>query len=351
MSNIEKLEQSLLKLKNNENKIFFLVYDTKNNARASVKHIYDMALQLKNDSYNVVLLVEDKSYTGVSEWLGEDYKDLELAYIKDGNVEINVEDILVVPEYYSNTLEQLKHVKVNKVMLVQQKDYIFETLPIGSKWSDFGFEIAITTNKKTKEYINSVFPNTLVYTIAPIIGDNFSPPTTPTKPFVAISCRDRVLHRRLISEFYIKYPQFRWITFRDMISMSYEEFSTSLKETMVSVWVDDESTFGTFPLESMKCGVPVIGKIPNIEPEWIGENGFWTYDNDKLVTYLGSFIQSWLDGVEVTKEVITEMATTVTEFASDKEDNKIISVFESINNKREELFIKAIEKHKEPKED
>ena len=65
--------------------------------------------------------------------------------------------------------------------------------------------------------------------------------------------------------------------------MGYDEFATALKECMVSLWVDDESTFGTFPLESMKCGVPVVGKIPDTEPDWLSENGMWTYDGNKLV--------------------------------------------------------------------
>jgi hypothetical protein len=47
--NIEKLENSLNKLISNEHVIYFLTYDTKNNPRASVKYIYDVALTLKNN--------------------------------------------------------------------------------------------------------------------------------------------------------------------------------------------------------------------------------------------------------------------------------------------------------------
>lgn len=347
MSNLEKIEQSLLKIKNSENKIYFLVYDTKENARAAVKHIYDIAKQLHDNNFNVTLLAEDSTYTGVSDWLGDKYDDLKVAYIKDGNVEINIEDVIVVPEYYSNILPQLKQVKANKVMLIQQRDFIFETLPIGSNWLDFGFDKAITTNNLTKKYIQTYFPETLTYVIPPIIGDNFSKTDKPIKPYIAISCRDRTIHRRLISEFYIKYPQLRWITFRDMVSMGYDEFADTLKETMVSLWVDDESTFGTFPMESMKCGVPVVGKIPNVEPEWLGENGFWTYSGDKLVDILGSFILSWLEGSELEEEVLKNMVNTVEEHTTNETDNNIISVFNSINNKREELLIKIIEKNKE----
>ena len=261
--NIEKLETSLSRLEKDESIIYFLTYDTKNNPRASVKHIYDIALTLHKNGKIVKILVEDKSYGGVQNWLGETYKDLPVVSIKEDRVELNIDDTLIVPEYYSNVLEQLSNIKCTKVMLVQQKEYIFETLSIGSRWVDFGFDKVITTTQGCKKYISEIFPEVLCHIIPPIIGDNFSPSEKPLKPYVAISCRDRVKNRKFISEFYLKFPQLRWITFRDMVQMTYDEFSDSLKECMVSFWVDDESTFGTFPLESMKCGVPVVGKIPD----------------------------------------------------------------------------------------
>ena len=60
--NIEKLESALGRLETKENVIYFLTYDTKNNARAAIKHIYDMALTLKENGYTPKILTEDKSY-------------------------------------------------------------------------------------------------------------------------------------------------------------------------------------------------------------------------------------------------------------------------------------------------
>ena len=346
MSNIEKLESSLSRISNKENVIYFLTYDTKNNARAAVKNIYDMALALKESGRVVKILVEDKTYTGVDGWLGDEYNNLEVVSIKEDKVEIKVEDVIVVPEYYSNVLPQLSNIKSVKVMLVQQKDYIFETLPIGSRWSDYGFDKCITTSESSKKYILDYFPESLVHLIPPFIGDNFQPTDKPIKPYVAISCRDRLIHRKLISEFYIKYPQLRWITFRDMVQMSYDEFADNLKECMVSLWVDDESTFGTFPLESMKCGVPVVGKIPNTEPDWLTENGLWTYDVNKLVEILGTFILAWLEGVELTSEVKEKMRETVVPYTKETHNNNTLSIFNSLISIREDSIKKAIEKVK-----
>jgi hypothetical protein len=342
--NIEKLESSLSKLNSNEHTIYFLTYDTRNNARASVKHIYDMALTLKESGYNSKILVEDKSYTGIDAWLGDKYNSLEVVTIKDDRVEIKIEDTIVVPEYYSNVLESLANIKCVKVMLVQQKEYMFETLPIGSRWSDYGFDRAITTTDLSKKYIMENFNEALVHIIPPMISESFTPSEKMAKPIIAILCRDRSINKKLISEFYIRYPHLRWITFRDMNQMTYEEFSDNLKECLVSVWVDDDSTFGTFPLESMKCGVPVIGKIPKNEPDWIGENGMWTYDESKLTEILGKFVLAWLEGVEVNDEVKQKMKEASLPYDSEITKTNIISIFNSFKNNRVQAIEKALEK-------
>lgn len=348
-SSIEILEFALDRLEKSESVIYFLVYDTKGNARAAIKNIYDMALVLRENGYNAKILVEEKGYSGIKGWLGDVYDTLPVVTIKEDKVEIRIDDTIVVPEIYSNILPQLSNIKCSKIILLQEKDYMFETLPIGSRWSDFGFTRCITTTELAKKYVLEYFPESLVYIIPPFIGDNFIPSKDPIKPLIAISCRDRLQHRKIISEFYLKFPHLRWITFRDMIQMTYEEFAKALKECMASVWIDDESTFGTFPLESMKCGVPVIGKIPNTEPDWLSENGFWTYDGNKIVGLLGAYILAWMDGVELEEDVKEKMRNTYISYSKESHSMATLSIFntlvvqkiESIKNTIENLKTEA----------
>jgi len=345
-STIEILESALNRVEKNESIIYFLVYDTKNNARAAIKHIYDMALILKENGYDAKILVEEKGYSGIQDWLDESYDVLPIVTIKEDKVEIKIDDTIIVPEQYSNILPQLSNIKCTKIMLVQQKEYMFETLAIGSRWSNFGFDKCITTTENAKEYILEYFPESLVYVIPPFIGDNFSPSKSLAKPFIAISCRDRVQHRKIISEFYLKFPQLRWITFRDMVQMGYIEFSEVLKECMVSVWIDDESTFGTFPLESMKCGVPVVGKIPITEPDWLSENGFWTYDGNKVVELLGTYVLAWIEGIELEPEVKEKMKQTTLPYTKELHNQATLSIFNAIISQKTETIKNSLEKLK-----
>jgi hypothetical protein len=343
---IEKLEDALGRIDTKENVIYFLCYDTRGNARAAIKHIYDMALFLKDAGYDAKILVEESTYKGVDTWLGDKYNSLPVVSIKENKVEMNIDDVLIVPEHYANVLQQLSHVKCTKIMLIQQKEYMYETLPIGSRFSDYGFDKIITTSNSTKKYLQEYFPESLIFVIPPVIEDYFTKTDKMAKPYIAISCRDRVTHRKIISEFYLKYPHLRWVTFRDMVQMSNEEFAQNLKECFVSVWIDDDSTFGTFPLESMKSNVPVIGKIPMTEPDWLDENGFWTYDESKIIELLGTYCVAWLEGVELNDEVIEKMKEAILPYEKEITKNNVLNIFESFNSKRKETISKSLEKLK-----
>jgi hypothetical protein len=56
--NIEKLESALSRLESNDSIVYFLTYDTKNNPRAAIKHIYDLSLTLNKNGVKSKLLVE-----------------------------------------------------------------------------------------------------------------------------------------------------------------------------------------------------------------------------------------------------------------------------------------------------
>ena len=89
--NIEKINTALGRLEDSKSIVYFLTYDTKNNARASVKYIYDLALTLNQNGITSKILVEDSTYVGVESWLGDKYKELEVVSIKEDKVEINIE--------------------------------------------------------------------------------------------------------------------------------------------------------------------------------------------------------------------------------------------------------------------
>ena len=340
-----KLEQSIENLKSKKSKIYLLVQDTKGNAKASIAYIYRLGVSLQKNVFNPIMLHEKPEYTGVSGWLTDDVSSLPHQSIEGQQLQIAPEDFIVLPELYGFVMSQIAKLPCGKIVLCQAYDHMLETLQPGETWSQFGFIKCITTSEIQKEFIENVFRGISYEILKPYISDVFEKQSLPPKPIVAIHSRDQRDAVNIIKAFYIKFPQYRWITFRDMRGLTEKEFATALKDCFLSVWVDDTSAYGTFPLESMKVGVPVLGLVPNLVPTWMNEdNGLWINNQIQLVDFIADFLQNWLED-NVNPELYKGMEKTVSELPT-KENFETLSVslFEQFLNTRMESFLEQLSK-------
>jgi len=344
---ILKVEQSVKNLTEKNHRIYFLVQDTKGNAKAGVRFIYDMALTLKNNGFNSMIMHEKNDYSGVESWMGSEYMDIPHVSIEGQDLKVSPEDFIVIPEIYGHVMEQVSKLSCAKIVLCQAYDHMLETIKPGESWTTHGFMKCITTSDTQKEYISEIMKGVSFDVVEPFINERFNPKELPSKPIVSIHTRDQRDSMKIIKTFYLKYPQYRWITFRDMRGLSQDEFAEYLKDSFVSVWVDDTSAFGTFPIESMITKTPVIGKVPHMKPEWMSdENGIWTYELNNIHDILAEFIQNWLED-NISDNLHQKGYNTATQY-SDKEkfDNKIIELFSSYSTGRKEVFESQLEKIK-----
>ena len=344
----EKVKQSIQVLRDKQARIYFLVQDTKGNAKASVRYIYQMAQTLKDNGFNPIILHEKADYSGVIAWLDEEYMSLPHKAIEGQNLEISPEDFLIIPELFGYVMDQVKQLPCAKIVLTQQYSHMLETLQPGQSWNQFGFMKCLTTSNKQKEYIERVMRQSSFDVIEPYITDSFKPKSTPAMPIIGIHTKEQNDAINIIKTFYLKFPQYRWFTFRDLRGLSEKEFAKSLSDCFLSVWIDDDSAFGTFPLESMKSGVPVIGKVPNIPPDWMTEqNGIWITDKTLFVDVIADYIQNWLED-NINPEIQDEMKKTVEQFSNkQKFDSSVVTLFSTYLNTRADSFEQQISKTKE----
>jgi hypothetical protein len=341
----EKVQLSILNLREKKARIYFFVQDTKGNAKASIRLIYQMADALKKDGFNPIMLHEKNDYVGVASWLGEEYMTLPHKAIEGQNLEISPEDFLIIPEIFGFIMEQVSKLPCAKIVLTQQYSNMLETLQPGQGWAQFGFYKCITTSNLQKDYIERVMRQSTFDIVKPYIGESFSPKPTPPMPIVAVHTKEQSDAVNLIKTFYLKFPQYRWFTFRDLRGLSEKDFAKSLKECFLSIWIDDKSGFGTFPLESMACGVPTIGKIPDLQPEWMTEdNGIWVTDVTLMSDFIADFIQNWLeDGIK--PELFDHMKETVVKYQNKQEfETSVVNLFETFLTTRADSFEEQITK-------
>lgn len=347
LEKIKKIESSIENLKNKSARIYFLVQDTKGNPKAGIRHIYDIALTLKKNNYNVIIIHEKTEYHGVGSWLGEEYMEIPHESIENKNLAISPEDFIIIPELYGHVMEQLKNFPCGKIVLCQSYDYMLETLSPGVTWGQYGFNKCITTSEIQKKYLSDVFRGLSVDIVQPKLPTIFYKKDKPSKPIIAINTREQRDTAKIIKTFYLKYPQFRWITFRDMRGINQEDFSKFLKDSYLSVWVDYESGFGTFPLESMISGTPVIGKVPAMKPEWMEEsNGLWTYQFNEIVDLISNFTQNWLED-NINEDLYKNMYETAIKYQNDnKFETEVLENFSKYFEVRTENFVEQLDKLK-----
>lgn len=344
----DKVKQSIQTLRDKKARIYFLVQDTKGNAKASVRYIYQMAKALLDKGFNPIILHEKTDYAGVVAWLDEEYMSIPHKSIEGQNLEISPEDFLVIPEIFGFVMEQVKQLPCAKIVLTQQYAHMLETLQPGQTWNQFGFYKCITTSNKQKEYIERVMRQISFDIIEPVISDEFQPKKSPAMPIIGVHAKEQSDAINLIKTFYLKFPQYRWFTFRDLRGLSEKEFANSMRDCFLNVWIDDHSAFGTFPLESMKSGIPVIGKVPNLSPDWMSEdNGIWITDQTLFPDLVADYIQNWLED-NIDPKIYDEMKKTVERYIDkQKFESQVVSLFDGYLTLRADSFENQISKTEE----
>jgi glycosyltransferase involved in cell wall biosynthesis len=109
--------------------------------------------------------------------------------------------------------------------------------------------------------------------------------------------------------------------------------------------MDRESGYGTYPLESMKVGVPVIGLTPNLIPEWMNEtNGIWIKDQLLLPDVIADWTQNWLED-NISPEIYKSMEETLSKLPSQETFNKkVVELFSEYLDMRAQAMEEQISK-------
>lgn len=352
-------KEQLNRLKNKESKILFFTPDTKGIPIGGVIFIYELVNTLVELGYNAYILTQKNSYTSVKEWMGEHYEELPHVSFETDGFNLNQDDFIIIPEFYSSFAYQLAEHKIPSkiIFLAQAHEYMFEFLEVGQHWRDVTSSV-ITTSKKMEKYIQDVmYKMENVEVITPFVPEWFQKNPLPQKPVVAMLSRNVKDAEKIYKQFYNMYPQYRWITFKTLNKMDRETFAKELSECALAVWVDHISSFGTFPLEAMACGVPVIGLIPQMTPEWMyneetgyAENGIWVTSKISIPQQIGNFFDMWLTNT-LPNELYENMEKTVESYDYVKFNHQVQQAFENIFKERYDFLKKIYEKNIKNEED
>lgn len=354
---IKQAESVLEKLGNKDFTLYFFTLDTKGNPTAGIANIYEHVKTLNSLGYKASILHEKNDYklkgdengNSIAEWLGEEYAKLPHVSIESQQLNIAPSDFVIIPEIFSNIMDQLKGFPCKKIVFSQSYDYLLELLPIGKKWNiDYNFNDVITTSEKQARYINNLFPSIRTHIVPVSIPSYFKDSEKPKKPIVSILTRNHGDAAKIAKAFYLQFPVYKWITFKELRGIPREQFANELAKSCLAVWIDDQSGFGTFPLEAMECNTPVIGKMPNLIPEWmetkdengdylIKNNGVWTNTIVNIPELIATYIKVWLED-SVPSDLLNSMKESTGKYTVEKQTEAIENVYGGLlENRKKEI--------------
>ena len=355
------VEEIISKLENKEFGLYFFTLDTKGNPTAGVANIYEHVKVLNELGYSATIIHEKNDYKmhgdsegmGLSDWLGEEYTKLPHMSIESQQLNVGPQDFIIVPEVFSNLMDQVKQFPCKKIVISQSYDYITELLPIGRRWTDYGFNDVITTSKKQGEYLKSMFPSINTYTVPISISDYFVDSDKPKIPVVSIVAREQGDAAKIAKMFYLQNPLYKWITFKELRGIPKRQFAEELGKSCLAVWLDDRAGFGTFPLEAIQCNTPVIGKMPNMIPEWMEEidaegngkiknNGVWTNTHLNIPELIATYMKVWLEDT-VPQDLLDGMESTKNTYTAENQKEIIENVYGTLVKNRLSEFNNVLE--------
>jgi hypothetical protein len=362
---IKQGKSVLEKLNNKDFTLYFFTLDTKGNPTAGIANIYEHVKTLNSLGYKASILHEKNDYklkgdengNGIAEWLGEEYASLPHASIEGQQLNISPSDFIIIPEIFSNIMDQVKGFPCKKIVFSQSYDYLLELLPIGKRWNtDYNFHDVITTSEKQARFVNSLFPSIRTHVVPVSIPSYFKENEQPKIPVVTIVSRNHGDAAKIAKAFYLQFPVYKWITFKELRGIPRRQFANELAKSCLAVWIDDQAGFGTFPLEAMECNTPVIGKMPNMIPEWmetkdeegnymVKNNGVWTNTTLNIPELIATYIKVWLED-SVPSELLASMKSSTGQYTPEKQTQSIENVYTGLleNRKKEvESLIENLE--------
>jgi len=359
---IEKIKGFIDKLENKKSKFLICIPESQNPA-ASVYELYFHATVIKNMGFDTYILVEKSDYI-IPTWIDEELTKHKHMSMADPALTVGSEDIMIIPEVYTNVMEQTKHLPCVRIGLLQSIDYMVNALIPGTDWSTFGIQDIITTSLSLKELVEKFYGEQKfkISTYSVGIPDYFKKSELPQKPIISIVGRNPNEISKLIKLFFSKYPQYSWVTFDPMLTHSKPaqtmrriDFAKRLGENFAAVWVDRLSSFGTFPLECMKTGTIPIGMKPDMMPDFLIERdengqvlklvdggGMWTENFYDLPILIGDALIRFLDDTILPEfyESMDKVSSKYTQVNSEKE---LRVIYQGFVDKRIELFKSALQ--------
>lgn len=355
---VNKIKENISNIKNKKSKFIFFVPEIIE-PTASIYEIFFHAHIMKKEGYDVRILIngenKEKPY-----WIEDEILDVEIELASDVKLKVGADDVVIIPEILTNVFEQTKNIPSIRVGFLQSIDYMFNALLPGGTWKQLGVNNIITTSNKLKELVqNTMGSNYNFYTYDIGIPEYFKNKVTNKLPIIPIVFRNKNDIMKIVKMFYLKYPQYSWVSFDGMVydndstkQLARKDFAEKLDKSFAAIWIDKISSFGTFPLECMKTKTIPIGLIPDIFPEYLDIEtdknlGYWTTNIYQIPEMIANAINNYLEDTKLLEEFGKDCEYFSDKYTQDNSEKQLINIYTELLNKRVNILEEHIKKIEE----
>lgn len=337
---LANIKAEIDKINKKENRIYFFVIDTKGAPSGSLEYIYNLALILKDEGYDVSMLHTEEEFVGVGGWLGDEYAKLPHLNVNNGDVGASPSDVLFIPEIFSQVMNQTKNLPCKRVAILQNYDYVVEQMPYAAQWGDFGILEGITNSDYQATELKKSFPYVKLTKVSPYVSDIFGNTDEPKKMVINVIAKDQSDIKKIVKPFYWKYPMLKWVSFKELRNLPKDEFAKALRQGAITIVVDDTASVCYSALEAMKSGSIVMCKVGDTDLDWATSEDdvmpnccVWFNDFDTLHKQIASVVRSVITD-KVPEVLSNEASKTLSQFSKEKTRDELLGFINGILSKR-----------------
>lgn len=340
-------------LEEGQYKCYFFCPDF-NKPSGGVGLLYDHVRILNELGFNAVVLHQKPGFK--IDWLAERAEGVPIEYLQDGKLNLNMQDFFFIPEGFPNVMQMLQeqNVPAKKIVFCQNWYYILNALQPGQTWQSLGIGDCLSVSQSQTRYIQAIMPGMRCKNVVGSINpDVFFPPASDLdkKPIVTFyPSRDGgTKSANVIKTFYLLFPHFKWIQFRQLGGLSTEDYAAALRESAFYVHFDEYSSWGTAPIEAWRsrtlvAGWDGFGGVEYMRPVvvnkaanpalsqgnmWLAPNG----DIIKLALQIGNMIETWITN-EVSEQIYKNMAAACELYTPEAERDSILAAHNAYREER-----------------
>jgi hypothetical protein len=289
---IERLQRARVALAEKAFTILFYAPDTLGVPSGAIIETYRLVATYRAQGYDAQILTELKDYQ-VPTYLDEDLQALPHQAIEGEGLLVGPEDMVVIPEYFTSIITKTAKLACVRVVLVQGYDNIFHNMIPGTSWAQLGIRHVWTMSAPLTAYVQEVMGNQYhVQTLRIGVPEYFKP--YPIKdPVIAVQVRNGLDLQKISKEFYMRYPELRWVGFEPLAGpeptgRSRRDYAALLARASVVLWVDRIAAFGQTAVEAMAAQTPLLALVPDRDPEYLADdNAVWVNRLSEIPEKLG----------------------------------------------------------------